>query len=142
MKKVFVLVNEWVVDTCDSGTCVRVFETLSHAVEQMWADAQCWEDDNMIDGWEKVEGKDSMSIDFYEDGRYCENHIGWHIVEQEVEQDPENDFHIGDRVIWNDPARESEPMKYVIFDIRGDIICISNEYGEAEVYESELTISK
>lgn len=88
--KVYVLVNEWVIDTCDSGACVRVFETLSHAQEQMWADAECWADYNLTDEWTRLEGNDSMSIEYCIEGYYTENHVRWYITEQEVEQDPEN----------------------------------------------------
>lgn len=47
---------------------------------------------------------------------------------------------IGDKVLWYDPDEEYRDLTrvYEIFDIQGDIISISDEYGESEVYASEL----
>lgn len=47
---------------------------------------------------------------------------------------------IGDKVVWYDPDEEFRDLTriYEIFDIQGDIISISDEYGESEVYASEL----
>ena len=50
------------------------------------------------------------------------------------------ELHIGDKVIWYDPDEEFRDLTrvYTIFDIQGDIISISDEYGESEVYANEL----
>lgn len=50
------------------------------------------------------------------------------------------ELHIGDEVLWYDPNEEYCDLTrvYEIFDIQGDIISISDEYGESEVYASEL----
>jgi hypothetical protein len=50
------------------------------------------------------------------------------------------ELHIGDKVVWHDPDEEYRDLTrvYEIFDIQGDIISISDEYGESEVYSSEL----
>lgn len=47
---------------------------------------------------------------------------------------------IGDKVVWHDPDEEYRDLTrvYEIFDIQGDIISISDEYGESEVYANEL----
>lgn len=47
---------------------------------------------------------------------------------------------IGDKVLWYDPDEKYRDLTrvYEIFDIQGDIISISDEYGESEVYASEL----
>ena len=47
---------------------------------------------------------------------------------------------LGDKVVWYDPDEEFRDLTriYEIFDIQGDIISISDEYGESEVYASEL----
>ena len=60
-------------------------------------------------------------------------------------------FEVGDLVRWNDPAiGEFAPAEqdwqskreYKIFDIKGDIICICDEYGEGEVLAHELVLVK
>ena len=50
------------------------------------------------------------------------------------------ELHIGDKVVWHDPDEEYRDLTrvYEIFDIQGDIISISDEYGESEVYANEL----
>jgi hypothetical protein len=51
-----------------------------------------------------------------------------------------DELQIGDKVVWYDPDEEFRDLTriYEIFDIQGDIISISDEYGESEVYASEL----
>ena len=59
-----------------------------------------------------------------------------------------NDIKIGDKVYWNDPAiadydeedrADVLDTEWEVFDIQGDIVHISSEYGgEAEVYAEEL----
>ena len=51
-----------------------------------------------------------------------------------------DELHIGDKVLWHDPYEEYRDLTrvYEIFDIQGDIISISDEYGESEVYANEL----
>lgn len=50
------------------------------------------------------------------------------------------ELHIGDKVLWYDPDKDFRDLTrvYTIFDIQGDIISISDEYGESEVYANEL----
>ena len=50
------------------------------------------------------------------------------------------ELRIGDKVVWHDPDEEYRDLTrvYEIFDIQGDIISISDEYGESEVYANEL----
>ena len=91
-KKVYALVNEYQLDF-DGGYSVRLFDTLSYAQEQMLADATSWVDrysytNPSIEDWEKE--YEDMSVEYYEEGYYNENHITWRIIETEIEHDPEN----------------------------------------------------
>ena len=61
--------------------------------------------------------------------------------------DEDHDFEVGDAVYWNDPAIDDYPeeereealkRRFVIFDISGEIISISDTYTTAEVYADEL----
>jgi hypothetical protein len=61
--------------------------------------------------------------------------------------DDEHDFKAGDAVYWNDPAIDDYPeeereealkRRFVVFDVSGEIISISDTYTTAEVYASEL----
>lgn len=47
---------------------------------------------------------------------------------------------IGDKVLWYDPDEKYRDLTrvYEIFDVQEDIISISDEYGESEVYANEL----
>lgn len=49
---------------------------------------------------------------------------------------------IGDGVVWYDPQKETMDLKrvYEVYDIKGDIVYISDEYGEAEVLPNELKV--
>ena len=49
---------------------------------------------------------------------------------------------IGDNVIWYDPQEETRDLKriYNVYDIKGDIVCVSDEYSEAEVLPNELIV--
>ena len=58
-----------------------------------------------------------------------------------------HDFEVGDAVYWNDPAIDDYPeeereealkRRFVVFDISGEIISISDTYTTAEVYADEL----
>lgn len=62
-------------------------------------------------------------------------------------EDQDHDFKAGDAVYWNDPAIDDYPeeereealkRRFVIFDISGEIISISDTYTTAEVYADEL----
>jgi hypothetical protein len=90
-KTVYVLLNEYQLEF-DGGSSVRVFNTLSHAQEQMLADVTSWVDrysyaNPAIEDWEKDYG--DMSVEYYEEGYYNDNHIAWRIYKTEIEQDPE-----------------------------------------------------
>ena len=61
--------------------------------------------------------------------------------------DDTHDFKAGDAVYWNDPAIDDYPeeeredalkRRFVIFDISGEIISISDTYTTAEVFANEL----
>ena len=65
----------------------------------------------------------------------------------EMDTTDEHDFKAGDAVYWNDPAINDYPeeerdevlkRRFVIFDISGEIISISDTYTTAEVCASEL----
>ena len=47
---------------------------------------------------------------------------------------------IGDKVIWYDPEEEERDLDRVwnVYGLDGDIVYISDSYGEAEVYAQEL----
>ena len=51
-----------------------------------------------------------------------------------------NMLEIGDKVIWYDPEEKERDLNRVwnIYGFDGDIIYISDSYGEAEVYAKEL----
>lgn len=53
-----------------------------------------------------------------------------------------NPIELGDEVIWHDSDKENEDLTriYRVYDIKSDIVCISDEYGEAEVFPNELEI--
>jgi hypothetical protein len=58
--------------------------------------------------------------------------------------DNEHEFNVGDAVYWNNPAindySDDDALKrrFVVFNINGEIISISDTYTTAEVYASEL----
>lgn len=49
---------------------------------------------------------------------------------------------IGSQVIWYDPEKSARDLKRVwtVDDMRGDIVYISDEFSEAEVYPQELVV--
>ena len=51
---------------------------------------------------------------------------------------------VGDKVVWYDPellARDSERI-WEVYELRGEIVCINDDFSEAEVFPSELEIVK
>lgn len=50
------------------------------------------------------------------------------------------ELHIGDKVVWYYPCEKYRDLTriYEIFDIKEEIISISDEYEEYDVYASEL----
>lgn len=49
---------------------------------------------------------------------------------------------IGSQVIWYDPEKSARDLKRVwtVDDMEGDIVYISDEFSEAEVYPQELVV--
>jgi hypothetical protein len=49
---------------------------------------------------------------------------------------------VGSHVIWYDPEVECRDLTrvYEVFDISDDMVCIADDYSEAEVYASELEV--
>lgn len=47
---------------------------------------------------------------------------------------------IGDSVVWFDPDEDARDLEriWVVDDIKGSIVLISDDYSEAEVYPHEL----
>ena len=90
----------------------------------------------------------------YEEDLDCNCEDAWDVLWGAVldhfeldDTDDGHDFKAGDAVYWNDPAINDYPeeereealkRRFVIFDISGEIISISDTYTTAEVYASEL----
>lgn len=91
----------------------------------------------------------------YEDDLECNREDAWDLLYRAIlddifgldSTDDEHDFKTGDAVYWNDPAIDDYPeeereealkRRFVVFDISGEIISISDTYTTAEVYASEL----
>lgn len=50
---------------------------------------------------------------------------------------------VGNKVYWYDPETGLDPSRvFEIFEINGDIVTITDEYGEAEVLPGELELIK
>ncbi|MBO4544140.1 MAG: hypothetical protein J5725_13300 [Bacteroidales bacterium] len=49
-------------------------------------------------------------------------------------------INVGNKVIWHDPAEESEDQEYEVYEIRDDVICLSSEFGECEALAKECEI--
>ena len=49
---------------------------------------------------------------------------------------------INDKVIWDDPEASARDLDRVwnVYDIAGEIVCIADDYGEAEVFPEELEV--
>ena len=50
----------------------------------------------------------------------------------------------GSKVIWFDPERSARDLKriWTVYDMGGDIVCIADDYGEAEVFPQELKVMR
>jgi hypothetical protein len=103
---------------------------------------------------------DDFYIDFrddctsYEEDLECNCEDAWDLLWRAVldhfeleNTDDEHDFEVGDAVYWNDPAIDDYPedereealkRRFVVFNISGEIISISDTYTTAEVYVNEL----
>ena len=66
----------------------------------------------------------------------------WDFSENEYIDRNGKPISVGSRVIWYDPERSARDLKrvWVVDDMRGDIVYISDEYSEAEVYPQELRV--
>lgn len=53
-----------------------------------------------------------------------------------------NELKLHDSVLWYDPSDESTDLERVfeIYDISGELVCISDKYGESEVFADELEL--
>ena len=53
-----------------------------------------------------------------------------------------NPIQKGSKVIWYDPEKSARDLRRVwtVYDMGGDIVYISDEFGEAEVYPQELVV--
>lgn len=49
---------------------------------------------------------------------------------------------IGDKAVWYDPDRSARDTERIweVYDIRGEIVYLADDYGEAEVYPHEIRI--
>ena len=91
----------------------------------------------------------------YEEDLECNREDAWDLLHKAIlddifeldSTDDEHDFEVGDAVYWNDPAIDDYPeeeredalkRRFVVFDVEGEIIRISDTYTTAEVYASEL----
>lgn len=92
----------------------------------------------------------------YEEDMECNCEGAWDLLWSAVldyfgldstDDDDDHDFKVGDAVYWNDPAIDDYPeeereealkRRFVVFDISGEIISISDTYTTAEVYADEL----
>lgn len=100
-----------------------------------------------------------FNIDFsdgctaYDEDLECNSEDAWSLLWSLLLEDvlgfdeDSHDFEVGDAVYWNDPAIDDYPeeereealkRRFVVFNISGEIISISDTYTTAEVYASEL----
>jgi hypothetical protein len=123
-----------------------------------------YQDDEIVNEFVEIIGFDEdgdFYIDFcdgctsYEEDLECNREDAWDLLYRAIlddifgldSTDDEHDFKAGDAVYWNDPAIDDYPeeereealkRRFVVFDISGEIISISDTYTTAEVYASEL----
>ena len=123
-----------------------------------------YQDDEIVNEFVEIIGFDEdgdFYIDFcdgctaYEEDLECNREDAWDLLHCAIlddifeldSTDDEHDFKAGDAVYWNDPAIDDYPedereealkRRFVVFDISGEIISISDTYTTAEVYASEL----
>lgn len=136
-------------------------ESWTYGVQMCYINHQ---DDEIANEFVEVIGFDENGdfyIDFcdgctaYEDDLECNREDAWDLLHSAIltdifeldNTDDEHDFKAGDAVYWNDPAIDDYPeeereealkRRFVVFDISGEIISISDTYTTAEVYASEL----
>jgi hypothetical protein len=123
-----------------------------------------YQDDEIVNEFVEIIGFDEdgdFYIDFcdgctaYEEDLECNREDAWDLLYRAILDDifgldsteDEHDFKAGDAVYWNDPAIDDYPeeereealkRRFVVFDISGEIISISDTYTTAEVYACEL----
>lgn len=155
--KVFVLtlveVNECCGETVD---VIGVYSDKKEAMAELAIRAEKFKKD-LEDWWnpenpafeEYTDDPDHFCV--WEDGYYNNNHINMMITEKEVDGGDEtqydmdgNPVHINDKVIWYDPDVEARDLEriYTVYDVHGEIVRISDDYSEAEVFSEELKIVK
>lgn len=80
---------------------------------------------------------------------YYGSSASWDIGDYELDFLPNRYFRVGDKVKWNDPAIDDfEPEErefqnariFEIYEIKGEVIGIADEYGDSEVFAGELEI--
>ena len=136
-----------------------VVSDCEHGVEMSYENHQTGE---TVDEFVDVVGFDEdgdFDIDFsdgctaYDEDLECNIEDAWSLLWSLLLEDvlgfdkDSHDFEVGDAVYWNDPAIDDYPeeereealkRRFVVFDISGEIISISDTYTTAEVYASEL----
>ena len=136
-----------------------VLTDCEHAIEMRYENCQTGE---AVDEFVDVVGFDEdgdFYIDFsdsctaYDEDLWCNSEDAWSLLWSLLLDDvlgfdeDSHDFKVGDAVYWNDPAINDYPeeereealkRRFVIFDISGEIISISDTYTTAEVYADEL----
>ena len=91
MNKVYVVLEEWVVDY-ESGSTMEVYNTKEKALEDFNERVKYAKIDmnlentneDLIEESDMVEEKEENSYSVYEDGDYSRNHISINILEKEV----------------------------------------------------------
>ena len=97
---------------------------------------------------------DTNCTAYEEDMEDCNCEDAWEFLWSEIldyfdsdDFEASHNFKAGDAVYWNDPAIDDYPeeereealkRRFVVFDVSGEIISISDTYTEAEVYADEL----
>lgn len=141
------------------------YNTTCVAISEDYQTQMCYvnhQDGEVVSDWATIVGFDEEGdffIDFSdtnctayeEDMEDCNTEDAWDLLWEamtdEDDDDENHDFKAGDAVYWNDPAIDDYPeeereealkRRFVIFDISGEIISISDTYTTAEVYASEL----
>lgn len=136
-----------------------VVSDCEHGVEMSYENHQTGETVNEFVDVVGFDEDGDFYIDFsdrctaYDEDLECNSEDAWSLLWSLLLEDvlgfdeDSHDFKAGDAVYWNDPAIDDYPedereealkRRFVVFDISGEIISISDTYTTAEVYASEL----
>lgn len=139
--------------------CVTAIDTENWTVQMCYINYQ---NSEIVNDFVEVIGfqDGDFFIDFcdgctlYEEDLDCNCDDAWDVLWSAVldhfgidDTDDGHDFKAGDAVYWNDPAIDDYPeeereealkRRFVVFDVSGEIISISDTYTTAEVYACEL----